>query len=201
MLSGCSFLGASRPTSGPIDRPVDCSSVLPVIDAADAVLASGLAAAAYAPTRHPPQPIDFGDALAEAVAIPFFRAVAVAAATVAGVTGTSAAYGFYEVHACRRHLADEVATLQTEARAAAHGGRCDDVVEVSGRLERAGQELDLDDPDTRACFPLFCATADSGFCACSRERSDCEAAVSAGLASSCLPDRVDVCLLSVGPHA
>ena len=188
MLSGCSFAFMNKPTSGPIDRDVDCRSALPSIDVVGALLAGGLGALTYAASLQPPAPTDFLDL------DPEVRGVAIALLGVSALATASAVYGFYETHACRRHVDDEVASMHAEARVAARSGRCDEVVEVGGRLERAGRELDLDDPETRACFPFFCATADSGFCACSQERSDCEAAVGAGLARSCVPARVDVCV-------
>jgi hypothetical protein len=180
-LSGCSLLGPQEPTTGPIDGPIDCRSALPYVDAMAASIAGTVAATVFIATVHDP----FGGLARFLLGGP--------ALIVTALAGSSAAYGFYNVHGCRAHVDDEVAWMQNEAREAARVGRCDDIVGARDRLEVLGRELDLRDPSTRACFPYYCATADSGFCTCSHEESECAAAVSAGLARACIPSRADVC--------
>ena len=188
MLSGCSFIGVHVPSSGPVERPNQCETPLPDLDAVVASSGVGLAALSVA-IALAPAPRDDGFGL-ESVA---YLAVAPPALGIAALTGVSALYGFYRVHHCRAHVDDVVARMQVEALAAARAGRCDEVVEVRGRLEKIGRDLDMHDPSTKACFPYYCARDEAGFCACSHTESDCEPAVKTGLAPACVPERVDIC--------
>lgn len=182
MLSGCSYLGMHGPMTGRPDPKVDCSSTLPSLDATAAVAAGGFAAAVY------------GFTSAQGFGGPFVRAFyGDPALVVAVLAGASAAYGFYDVHACRSQIDDVVASMELEARQAARSGRCDELDEIRGRLAPLGRELELPEPEMHACFAYYCARSDAGFCACSHEQSDCQAAVSSGLAPACVPAHVDVC--------
>lgn len=197
MLSGCSFIGVHVPSSGPVERPNQCETSLPDLDAV--VASSGVALAALSVAiALAPAPRDGGFGL-ENVA---YLAIAPPALAIGTVTGASALYGFYRVHACRAHVDDVVARMEVDALAAARAGRCDEVVEVRSRLERIGRDLDLRDPSTKACFPYYCARDESGgFCACSHAERDCEPAVLTGLAPACVPERVDICTAVPASHA
>jgi hypothetical protein len=187
MLSGCSFIGVHVPSSGPIERD-ECETALPDLDAVTTFSSAGLAAVMLATGAGESRGGGLGlEGLGlELESLPLFA--------TATVTGASALYGFYRVHACRAHVDDVVARMQVEALAAARAGRCDEVVEVRSRLERIGRDLDLRDPSTKACFPYYCARDESGgFCACSHTERDCEPAVLTGLAPACVPERVDIC--------
>jgi hypothetical protein len=196
MLSGCSFIGVHVPASGPFERPNQCETSLPDLDAvvaSSAVLfaAVSLAVAVAPDTRN--RGFGFPNAA-------FLVFVPPALATAA-LTGSSALYGFHRVHACRAHVDDLVARMEVEALAAARAGRCDEVVEARTRLERLGRDLDLRDPSTKACFPYYCASDEAGFCACSHAERDCEPAVETGLAPACVPERVDICTAAPAARA
>lgn len=193
MLSGCSFLGVHVPTSGPIERPNECVTSLPDLDAFVAILSSGIVATDFASGV---ARFATGSGLSSGRIETYDEVVAAAKVPLlvtAGVTVVSAAYGFNRVHACRAHVDDVTARMRVEALAAARAGRCDEVAEVRSRLERIGRELDMRDPSTKACFPYYCASGDDGFCACSRTESECEPAVRTALAPACVPEHVDIC--------
>ncbi|HEY1812224.1 MAG TPA: hypothetical protein VGG74_07690 [Kofleriaceae bacterium] len=187
MLSGCSYLGMHGPMTGRPDPNVDCSRARPSAEAFVAVLAGGIAATAYDFARAHGT---LGDAIDDAI---LRRAIADPALVVAAVTGALAAYGFYDVHACRSQIDSVVTSMQLEARQAARSGRCDELDEIRGRLVPLGRDLDLREPEIQGCFAYYCARSDAGFCACSHERSECQAAVKSGLAPACVPAHVDVC--------
>ena len=196
MLSGCSFIGVHVPTSGPIERPNQCETSLPDLDAVVASSAVLFAAVTWA-IAVAPETGDDGFDLQNAG----FGVFALPAVATAALIGASAVYGFHEVHACRAHVDDVVARMQVEALAAARAGRCDQVVEARTRLERIGRDLDMRDPSTKACFPYYCASDEAGFCACSHTESDCEPAVRIGLAPACVPERVDICTAAPATRA
>jgi hypothetical protein len=201
MLSGCSYLGMHGPMRDRFDPQVDCKAGLPATDAAGAFVFGGLATIIFVATRHPRTAQTFDDAIGYSIDDAVRDTGAGGAAVIATLLAASAVYGFYDVHACNAQIADDAASMQNQARAAARSGRCDDVVLLGNRLAQLGRDLDLRDPETRACFAYFCAAADDGFCACSQNESDCDAAVSTGLARSCVPSRVDVCVATAATRS